>query len=41
MRIKSPQMAGNTAGKPELKRILKNLVKHKIMDKESAKIIES
>jgi hypothetical protein len=37
--IKASQMAGNSAGTPELKRILNNLVKHKIMPKEVAKTI--
>ena len=37
--IKSSQVAGNTAGTPELKRILNNLVKHKIVTKEIAKSI--
>jgi hypothetical protein len=39
--IKASQLAGNTAGTPELKRILNNLVKHKLMPKEVAKTIAS
>ena len=37
--IISSQLAGNTAGTPELKRILNNLVKHKLVSKEIAKSI--